>query len=223
MNKNMKRVLLIICLLQSVLPVDAQNAESYIPKLRELSATELPAAVSYKGEFLSCTSWTDKLGENYLITSQSAVHEEEWNEAPISSKELYAKHYVRKGDDFSVIWQLYDFLKDGYCGQFTVDYLHKPYINDHDHDGICETWLVYQLGCRSDWGTPPLTMKIIMHTGAKKFAIRGTRDVLYPSPCYLPSYMGSCQTDDNYKTLPADVQTFGMILWNRFRVEELTQ
>lgn len=219
---NLKiRAIGLACLICTALSVQAQDTEYFIPKPREVPVTELPAEVSYKGEFLGCTAWTDKLGENFLVTSQSAVHEEEEMEAPIFSKELYAKHYVRKDGSTSVLWQLYDFLKDGYCGQFTVDYLCRPYINDLDHDGICETWLVYQLGCRSDWGAPPLTMKIIMHNGARKSAIRGTRDVLFPSPSYIPSYVGSHQADANFKALHQDVQAFGMILWNKFRVEEL--
>lgn len=218
----MKQFLSIIGILCTVLTVHAQGTDYYVPKLKDITVAELPEEVVYKGEFLTCTAWTDKLGENYLVTSQSPVHEEELPEGtPMSSKELYARHYLKKEKDFSLLWQLYDFLKDGYCGQFTVDYLCKPYINDLDHDGVCETWLVYQLGCRSDWGTPPQTMKIIMHSGAKKCAIRGERDVLYPQPCYVPSGVGSFREDDNYKALPAAVRDFGIVLWHKFQVEEL--
>ena len=171
----MRKIVLIISISLCVLSTCAQG----IPLLKNLPLAELPKEISYTGEFLSCTVWADKLGENYLITSQSPVHKEVLPEStPISSKELYARHYIKDGEHYSILWQLYDFLKDGYCGMFSVDYLCEPYVNDFDHDGICETWLIYQLGCRSDFSGPNLTMKIIMHSGNKKYAIRGERDML---------------------------------------------
>ncbi|EYA71741.1 hypothetical protein M132_1552 [Bacteroides fragilis str. S24L15] len=216
----MRKIVVIIGILCCVQFAYAQGVST----LKNLRLTQLPKEIDYKGEFLNCMTWTDKLGENYLITSQSPVHQEELPEGtPISSKELYARHYIKKGEQVSVLWQLYDFLKDGYCGMFTVDYLCKPYINDIDRDGICETWLVYQLGCRSDYGTPPLTMKIIMHSGNKKYAIRGQRDVLYPQHYIGGSSLGNFKTDDNYKTLPEDIQNFGIILWHKFQVEDLME
>lgn len=216
----MRKIVVIIGILWCVQFVCAQG----IPTLKNLPLTELPKGISYKGEFLNCTMWTDKLGENYLITSQSPVHQEELPEGtPISSKELYAQHYIKEGERFSILWQLYDFLKDGYCGMFTVDYLCKPYINDFDRNGICETWLVYQLGCRSDYGTPPLIMKIIMHSGTQKYAIRGKRDVLYPQHYDCSPSMGNFRIDDNYKALPESIRDFGMILWHKFQVEDLME
>jgi hypothetical protein len=214
----MRKIVPIISILLCVLSVHAQG----IPILKNLPLAELPKEISYKGEFLSCTVWTDKLGENYLITSQSSVHQEELPEGtPISSKELYARHYIKEGKHFSVLWQLYDFLKDGYCGMFTVDYLCKPYVNDFDRNGICETWLVYQLGCRSDFSGPLFTMKIIMHSGNKKYAIRGERDMLFPQSYGISSELGKFQMDDNYRTLPESVRNFGIVLWHKFQVEDL--
>lgn len=218
-KENMKRIVFVISMLWSALLTHAQG----VSELRNVPLDELSKEISYKGEFLNCTTWTDKLGENYLITSQSSVHQEELPEGTLlSSKELYARHYIKDGEHFTVLWQLYDFL-EGDCGMFTVDYLCKPYINDLDRDGICETWLVYQLGCRTDYGVPLLTMKVIMHSGTKKYAIRGKRDVLYPRPAILPSIPGSFQMDDNYKTLSESVRDFGIVLWHKFQVEELEE
>ena len=60
----MRKIVPIISILLCVLSVHAQD----IPMLKNLPLAELPKEISYKGEFLSCTVWTDKLGENYLIT-----------------------------------------------------------------------------------------------------------------------------------------------------------
>ena len=73
---------------------------------------------------------------------------------------------------------------------FSVDYFAEPYVNDFDRDGICETWLVYQLGCRSDFSGPNLTMKIIMHSSNKKYAIRGERDMLFPQSYGISPELG---------------------------------
>lgn len=214
----MRKIVVIIGILCCVQFTYAQGVST----LKNLRLTQLPPKIDYKGEFLNCMTWTDKLGENYLITSQSPVHQEDLPEGtPISSKELYARHYIKKGEQFSVLWQLYDFLEDGYCGMFTVDYLCKPYINDIDRDGICETWLIYQLGCRSDFSGPLLTMKIIMHSGDKKYAIRGERDMLFPQSYGIPPNLGKLRMDDNYKTLPESVRNFGIVLWRKFQVEDL--
>lgn len=216
----MKQLLSIILILWTALSAHAQDMEYFIPEPKSIPAAELPKEISYKGEFLTCTVWTDKLGENYLVTSQSPMHEEEPPDAEvvIYSKEIYAKHYVRKGNTFSVLWQLYDFLKDAEC-ILNVDYLCPPYINDLDNDGVCETWLLYQLGCRAEFS--PIAMKLIMHSGAKKSAIRGERDALFPRTYPLPSILGTYRMDDNYKALPAAVRDFGIILWHKFQVEEL--
>ncbi|MCE9212754.1 hypothetical protein EEL34_12725 [Muribaculaceae bacterium Isolate-039 (Harlan)] len=214
----MRKIVLIISILLCVLSTCAQG----IPLLKNLQLAELPKEISYTGEFLSCTEWADKLGENYLIISQSPVHKEVLPEStPISSKELYARHYIKDGEHYSILWQLYDFLKDGYCGMFSVDYLCEPYVNDFDRDGICETWLVYQLGCRSDFSGPNLTMKIIMHSGNKKYAIRGERDMLFPQSYGISPELGKFQMDDNYRTLPESVRNFGIALWHKFQVEDL--
>lgn len=216
----MRKIVSIISILLCMLSVRAQG----ISVIKNIPFAELPNDISYKGEFLNCTVWTDKLGENYLITSQSTVHQEELPEGtPISSKELYAWHYIKSGEQFSVLWQHHDFLKDGYCGMFTVDYLCRPYVNDFDRDGICETWLVYQQGCRSDHGTPPLAMKIIMHSESQKSAIQGERDVLYPQLYDSSPSMGDFRMDDNYRALPECVRNFGIVLWRKFQVEDLME
>ena len=102
----MRKIVLIISILLCVLSTCAQG----IPLLKNLQLAELPKEISYTGEFLSCTEWADKLGENYLIISQSPVHKEVLPEStPISSKELYARHYIKKTENIIL-----------FCGNFMI-------------------------------------------------------------------------------------------------------
>ncbi|MCD7712896.1 MAG: hypothetical protein LUJ25_09415 [Firmicutes bacterium] len=58
----MKQFLSIIGILCTVLTVHAQGTDYYVPKLKDITVAELPEEMVYKGEFLTCTAWTDKLG-----------------------------------------------------------------------------------------------------------------------------------------------------------------
>ena len=60
-----------------------------------------------------------------------------------------------------------------------------------------------------------------MHSGDKKYAIRGERDMLLPQSYGIPPNLGKLRMDDNYKTLPESVRNFGIVLWRKFQVEDL--
>ena len=69
-------------------------------------------------------------------------------------------------------WTLTDFERDCrfdlYAG-FLPDGLT---ITDLDGDGLAESTLLYTLSCRSD--VSPARLKLILHEGKAKYAIRGT-------------------------------------------------
>ena len=60
-----------------------------------------------------------------------------------------------------------------------------------------------------------------MHSGNKKYTIRGERDMLFPQSYGISSELGKFQMDDNYRTLPESVRNFGIVLWHKFQVEDL--
>ncbi len=58
-------------------------------------------------------------------------------------------------------------------------------VTDVDHDGVAETSYVYWIACMG--GVDPPDMKLILHEGAAKYAIRGMMDLrelgaTYPAP-----------------------------------------
>jgi hypothetical protein len=207
-------------------------------KLSIIDKSLLPVEFQYKGDFLICINWQDLLGSNYLILSQSKFIKPEiaieaskkyqlmtYNgrtdtvydiEADYREKELYAYHYVQKDDSIFLLWKILDFEKD--CPyDLTLEYLtKKPVITDKDGDGICETWLIYWLGCRSD--VSAINMKLIMHEGRNKYAIRGTRKIRYGSePDQVDG--GIMKKDDSFDKLPQVIVDFAVDLWAKYNNE----
>jgi hypothetical protein len=192
---------------------------------KEIMASNLPQNISYKGEFLCAYEWIDSLGDNYLILSQSKITKSnsalKAKEGDIefdnTDKEIYAIQYIIS-DSIIILWKLLDYVKD--CSfDLTVDYLtQKPIIADLDKNGICEVWLVYWLGCRSD--VSPLEMKLIMHIGKEKYAIRGNRMIRYgEGPDEIAG--GEMRVDEALKKLPKVILDYSLSLWKKYKIESI--
>ena len=184
-------------------------------KAKLIAQAELPEGAVFDGDFLSCTTWTDKLGTNYLVTSQTQwrKREPEDLEVLLCDKEIFAYHYVAQGGSLKRLWKLLDFIHDCELGAPMLDYLHTLFITDADWDGICETWLIYRVDCIGDGG--PLGTKLIMHIGEKKYAIRGEAD--YWTETSVKNLGSPPVPDAAYKTLPQRVQDTGMVIWYRYQ------
>jgi hypothetical protein len=181
----------------------------------------------------------DSSGTNFLILSQSkiikppkaveaskkfeltnyngridTVYDSE--KADFREKEIYAYHYLQTPGSATLLWKLLDFVRD--CPlDITVEYLTaNPVITDLDKNGICETWLVYWLGCRSD--VSALDMKLIMHIGKEKYAIRGTRKIRYGSETDQIDG-GKMQMDDSFRKLPEIINDYSLSLWKKYDSE----
>lgn len=200
---------------------------------------DLKKEFTYKGDFLNCTRWKDSLGLNYLVLSQSKIIKppiavkasKQYDlinlngrndtcytiEADYRNKEIYACHFVQTKDSTYVLWKLLDYERD--CGfDLTNDFLtEKPLITDLDKNGICESWIVYWLGCRSD--VSALKMKLIMHEGKSKYAIRGTRKVRYGQE---PDQMdgGKMTKDPAFNQLPKTINEYAIGLWTKYNSED---
>jgi hypothetical protein len=206
--------------------------------LTSVEKKDLSKEISYKGEFLSCTNWKDSLGLNYLILSQSKIIkppaaieaskkydlinyngriDTSYNiEAGYREKEIYAYHYIQTKDSTYVLWKLLDYVKE--CPfDLTIEFLTpKPSITDLDKNGICETWIVYWLGCRSD--VSALNMKLIMHEGINKYAIRGTRKVRYgEEPGQVDG--GKITKDITFNKLSKIINDYAIDLWAKYNDE----
>jgi hypothetical protein len=139
-------------------------------------AQSLPGEIRHQGKIVNGARWIDSNGENFLLLTQtgkipskgkSAAEEEDNFDA-----EIYAYNYVKKDDKVSLLWKITDFERkcsfDLYAG-FLKGAL---FITDLDSNGVAESLFLYKLSCRSD--VSPATLKLIMHEGVTKYAIRGT-------------------------------------------------
>ena len=144
-----------------------------------LAQNQIPSQIEYKGTVLNAVKWTDKSGENYVVLTDTIKEtpsdyiEDEYAD----TKEIFAYHYVLSNDSMLKLWRVYDYVSK--CDyDITVSFFMNAFrITDLNNDSIAEVWLMYKLACRSD--VSPATMKIIMHQGKEKYAMRGENKAIY--------------------------------------------
>jgi hypothetical protein len=134
---------------------------------------DLPRDISYNGYIVSGKRWLDKKGENILIltTTNIRTKPDRYNEEILSTAELYGYHYVSRSGNFTLLWKIYDFIKDCMF-DVTLEHIRNSLtITDLDHDGIAESTFLYKMACRSD--VSPAGLKLMMHEDDIKYALRG--------------------------------------------------
>jgi hypothetical protein len=191
--------------------IPASTAAQDIPA-RRLSAREVPAGVVVRGAVEAGRRWRDENGENVLLltrTRELGTHSAEYGEQ-VRGREIHAYHYVRAGAAYRLLWHTVDFVRD--C---PVDVLleYAPgslRITDVDADGVAESSFVYALACRG--GVDPPALKLILHEGAAKYAIRGTADYRVLAPSYPAPEM---EVDRALARIPA-LRALAEQQWRRF-------
>lgn len=180
----MPRLLAMPCLLALLLAPAAAASQGI--EVRRLAPRDVPRSVVYRGEVEGARQWRDRLGDNLLLltrTDELPARDENGNDA--KTRELYAYHYVREGTGYRLLWQTTDFIR---ACELDIVLHFKPgslQVTDVDADGTAETSYVYTLACRG--GVDPSSMKLILHEGETKYAIRGSTDMRglgseYPPP-----------------------------------------
>ncbi|AHJ95890.1 M949_RS01915 family surface polysaccharide biosynthesis protein [Hymenobacter swuensis] len=163
----------------AVVPVDADN----VVRVQNLPLNQLPAGVPRQpGRVLELKQWRDKNGLNLLVLTRSPVRDDPPQpDGPeeAQSVDMYARQYVQRAGQWQELWH----LQDGVAGcPFDLGLGPVPgatAVTDLDDDGLTETTLLYSLTCTSD--VSPATLKLIMHEGAAKYALRGYTVVQYDS------------------------------------------
>ncbi|OGR06816.1 MAG: hypothetical protein A3K23_02125 [Desulfobacca sp. RBG_16_58_9] len=183
----------------------------------------LPKEISYKGEIVAGGRWLDKNGENLLLLCETGSFNSpvppnsrdnpygEWGRAA----ELHSYHYVKDKEKHRLLWKLYDFVE--IC-PYDLDLAFLPNsltITDLDHNGIAESTFLYKLGCRSDLS--PVQLKLIMHEGKAKYAIRG--ETIVPGDPPQKKIGGQQIIDPVFHRAPKVFLDHAVQQWNAF-VEE---
>lgn len=199
----------LLVLLSLALPAAAQQGRIQV---RDLPPRAFPAGTSGQGVPVAVKRWTDRLGENTLVLTQTGrIRSRECPDPDggCSDAELYAYHWVRKPDGMSLLWTTRDFVR-GCPVDLTARYVPESVaVTDLDGDGVAETSFVYFLACRGD--VSPATMKLLLHEGAQKYAARGT------SRPRGATDGGEVRMDEVFARGPRQFASFANAQWLRFR------
>lgn len=144
--------------------------------LTSIEKNKIPEECDYEGKVFDVNSWSDANGLNYFIRSISEFEEENLEDgAVLVSQNLYAYHYIQKGNTFELKREVTDFVKD--C-EFDVIVSHVPTaieLKDINKDNIGEISFVYRLACTSDVSSS--NQKLVMLENGEKYILRGYTEV----------------------------------------------
>lgn len=189
----------------------AKTIDDGIKNLKYETGT-LPAGVKYDGKVVARANWEDKNGRNILIITET---EEKKLKEDFRMKELFAYQYVINGNDTKLLWKVNDFIKD--CPvDITLSYLAKSLsVTDLDKNGIAENTFIYIMSCKGD--VSPDDMKLIMHEGTTKYAIRGIMILEMEGQ----KYGGEMKADASFDNAPKEFLPYATDQWNKFKTEKL--
>ena len=187
----------------------------------------------YSGKFVGGITWFDKNGENILIISKSdkflgeiAIEARENKEYEIVDgdtiffgieseaydQEIFAYNYVIEEGNQNLLWKMYDFEKNCVMNLFLQYLENPPLLTDLDNDNIMESWIIYKKNCTSD--VSPFDMKIIMHEGKQKFALRGKNIVQVGVDSYVG---GEKEFDSNFQNGDQRFIEYAENLWEKHK------
>jgi hypothetical protein len=183
-------------------------------KLTKLDVNRLPIGIKYEGKIKNAVRWTDNLGDNIVITTETGIYRSKKfkHENNGSDAELFAYHFIISNDTVKQTWRVYDFISD--CPvEIETSFIKNTFqITDLNKDGIAEIWLMYKTVCHGD--ISPCDMKIIMYQGQQKFAMRGQNRVQtssYPEEFYGGEY----KFDKAFIDGQIEFRDFAKKLWDK--------
>jgi hypothetical protein len=183
----------------------------------KIDTLKLPKEVRYSGKINNAVFWTDSLGKNYVLLTETEEYTTKNQDGDdLKNAALYAFHYVRKNDSTKLLWKVYDYSKDCPFDVF-VKFIGKAFkVTDLDKNGVAEVWLMYENQCTSD--VSPAPTKIIMYEGTKKYAVRGENIIQISKDSYGD---GKYTLDESFKKGNPLFKQFAINLWEKNKVKKL--
>ena len=172
---------------------------------------KLPASVKYEGKIVSGARWEDKNGLNVLIVCET----EEKTTGDNRSKELFAYQYIIDGENAKMLWKVNDFIKDCPVDVMLSLIPKSITVTDINKDGIAENTFLYRMSCKGD--VSPDDMKLIMHEGENKYAIRGQMIQIMAGQ----KYGGEMKPDPAFDKGPAGFFAYAREQWKKFETEKI--
>ncbi|MEO8664834.1 MAG: hypothetical protein ABI462_05000 [Ignavibacteria bacterium] len=210
----MKNILLLAAILFILFYRESKTSESTSPgdvKNVEYGIREIPSVISYTGSPVAMVTWEDNSGKNLLFVTVT----EEISKGDTRSKELFGYHIITDGSGNRQLWKIYDFVKD--CEvDLTLAYIDGSLsITDLDNNGTGESSLMYRMSCKGDVSSDGL--KLIMHEGEKKYALRGSMDLVMNGKDFQK---GSMKVDPSFNSAPDEFLEFAKEQWDKYKTEK---
>lgn len=173
---------------------------------------DIPEGAGYKGRVVASAEWEDVNGRNVVLVSETDLTP---GKDDGQNKELFGYHYIILGSAVKV-WQINDFIKD--CPvDVTLEYIPNSLsITDLNENGIAESTFLYKLSCKGD--VSPDDLKLMMHEGDIKYAIRGETLTRYSADGKTYEEGGKSTPDAAFKNAPAGFLDYAKEQWEKFKL-----
>jgi len=182
-------------------------------KKLEFDKGKLPKGLSYQGKVVDGARWIDKNGENLLVLTQTgAFASKSASSSDGRDAWLYGYHFIVEKGKVRQLWKIQDFEKDCPFDLYVGFIKDSITVTDLDADGVAETAFLYKLTCRSD--VSPSSMKLIMHEGQDKYALRGSMSMVK-----MGMQKDRMTPDPAYSKAPKKFLSFSIERWKKFREE----
>ena len=180
--------------------------------VKQLDLTKLPKGIKYEGKIKTAVRWVDSLGDNITITTETGIYKSKKfkHETDGGDAELFAYHFIVKGESAFQTWRIYDFISD--CPvDIEAKFIKNSFqVTDLNLDGVSEIWIMYKTVCHGD--VSPCDMKIIMYQGQQKYAIRGQNKVKVSDNEF---YGGDYKFDKAFADGPKEFLEFAKKMWDK--------
>ena len=184
----------------------------------KFDAKEYEKDISIKGSIVASAQWKDKAGLNVFVITETKPVTTKTNDYDESiSKRLYAYVFVKNEDNkFKQVWVIEDFI-DKCQVDLTLSYILKSLsITDLNKNGIAETTFLYKMSCKGD--VSPNDLKLMMHEGKEKYAIRGETTIKFPNG---ETYGGSMKVDKSFDAAPKEFLDYASKEFRKHQEEKL--
>jgi hypothetical protein len=179
-------------------------------------AKEYEKELKFNGKITASAQWKDKNGLNVIIITETKQEENRKSEYDYSvSKKFFAYGFIMK-DKFEQEWMIQDFI-DNCQVDLTLSYIPKSLsVTDLNNNGIAETTFLYKMSCKGD--VSPNDLKLMMHEGKDKYAIRGETILKIQNE---KPYGGSMKVDKSFDNAPKEFVDYAKKEFKKFQEEKL--
>lgn len=175
------------------------------------SPAQVTPEMKYPGKLVGGLRWQDRVGDNLLLFSRKrSTRRRGGGQDPLHAVWLHAHHYALRGDKLKLLRRVRD--QEGRCEfDLSAEFVKASLaVTDLDSDGIGEVSFAYKLGCRSD--VSPITLKLLLLEGGKKYILRGTTRVKLSA---TESLGGGHKIDRSFKRGPKVFLRHARQLWTK--------